>query len=106
MKKLFFLITFYSAFAIKAYPQFFTATLSGYPLVTTGWNYGGDAIIVDSTIQLTPALTDQDGYIYFDSDVNLTACSQFSIKYDYKIVTAPPTEGGDCIAFWDFATPP
>src|SRR5580658_5006669 len=106
MKKLLLLILFYTAFLFKGYAQFFTETLSGYPLVTTGWNIGGDAVVVDSTIQLTTATGDEDGYIYFDSDVNLTACSQFSIKYDYKIVTAPPTEVADGIAFWYFATPP
>jgi len=105
MKKLFFLTLFCTAF-IKAYPQFFSVTLSGYPLVTTGWNYGGDAIVVDSTIQLTSALTDQDGYIYFDSDVNLTACSQFSVKFDYKIVPSAGTGIADGIAFWYIATPP
>ncbi len=90
----------------KVFSQF-TATLAGYPLVTTGWNYGGFATVVDSTIQLTTPGTTENGYVYFDSATNLTSCAQFSVKFDYRII--PPVGGAgvaDGIALFYIATPP
>lgn len=106
MKKLLFIGLFSLLICNHGFSQF-VGTLAGYPLVTTGWNYGGFATVVDSTIQLTTPGTDENGYVYFDSATNLTSCAQFSVKFDYRII--PPTGGAgvaDGIAFFYIATPP
>ena len=54
----------------------FVADLDGFPLVTTGWNIGGFGTVVDSSVRLTSPSTTQNGYVYYNTPVNLTGCGQ------------------------------
>ena len=84
----------------------FTATLAGYPLVTTGWNLGGSSTAIDSTLRLTPPASSQNGYVYYNTPTNLTTCGHFTVDYDYKIVVSAGTPVADGIAFWYISNPP
>ncbi len=107
MKKIFTLFLICSLLSFKCFSQI-SVILSGYPLDATGWNIGGYAAVVDSGVRLTTAGTNENGYVYYDSAINLTACAQFTVKYDYKIdVTAGVGIGvADGIAFFYISTPP
>lgn len=105
MKKILLLAIFFFALVRNAYAQF-SASLAGYPLVTTGWNIGGFGTVVDSTVQLTSATANQNGYVYYNTPINLTACSQFTVKFDFKIVVSLASQVADGIAFWYIANPP
>jgi gliding motility-associated-like protein len=105
MKKIFILSLLFCAVYNKSFGQF-AASLSGDPLDTAGWNIGGDATIVDSTIQLTTAVTGQSGYVYYNTPVNLTTCAQFTVDFDFKIVVSPSSTVADGIAFWYISNPP
>ena len=99
MKKIFLLLFLISQISV---------ILEGYPLDTLGWSVGGFATVVDSEIQLTTAATNENGYVFYDSAINLTACAQFTIKYDYKIDVSAGVGIGvaDGIAFFYIANPP
>ncbi len=84
----------------------FSATLTGYPLVTTGWILGGSSTAIDSTLRLTPPSMTQNGYVYYNTPTNLTTCGHFTVDYDYKIVVTPGTPVADGIAFWYLSNPP
>jgi gliding motility-associated-like protein len=106
MKKILLPLLFFAGLAETACAQF-SATLAGNPLVTTGWAIGGYGTVVDSTLRLTTSSTDENGYVYYDSAIDLTSCAQFSVKFDYQII--PPTGGAgvaDGIAFFYISTPP
>src|SRR5271156_1428823 len=105
MKKILILALLFMAIGGRVFAQF-SATLAGYPLVTTGWNIGGDATVVDSTIQLTPPTTTQSGYVYYNTPVNLTSCGIFTVDFDFKIVASPSSTVADGIAFWYISNPP
>jgi len=105
MKKLLFLICLAIAIAPNAIAQV-SATLSGYPVVTTGWTVGGDAIPVDSFIQLTGPSETQSGYVYYSTPVDLTTCSQFTVDFDFQIIAVSGTPVADGIAFWYISNPP
>jgi len=105
MKKLILLITLCIAFNGKVFSQF-VATLSGSTLVTTGWNIGGDATVIDSFVQLTTSGPSENGYVYFDSLTNLTSCAQFTVKFDYQIYGSGGLGFADGIAFFYIANPP
>jgi gliding motility-associated-like protein len=89
----------------QGYAQF-SATLTGYPLVTTGWNIGASATVIDSTVQLTPPSGGQNGYVYYSTPVDLTACGQFTVDFEFKIVVSPASQVADGIAFWYISNPP
>ncbi len=107
MKRIFLLLLIISVTNINAFSQI-SVILEGYPLDTTGWNVGGFATVVDSGIRLTTAGTNENGYVYYDSAINLTACAQFTVKFDYKIdVTGGVGIGvADGIAFFYISNPP
>ena len=105
MKKLLLMISFCLAVSGKLFSQI-NATLAGYPLVTTGWNIGGFGAVVDSEVRLTTPGTNENGYVYYNTAVNLTACAQFSIKFDYQIVPQAGTGVADGIAFFYIINPP
>ncbi len=79
-----------------------TLSLSGYPIVTTGWVMGGtgSAFAVDSMIELTRNSPSQNGYIYYNSAMNVTACGQFTVDFDYKISNSGGCGNGDGIGFY------
>lgn len=89
----------------SAFSQF-TADLAGYPLVTTGWNIGGFGTVIDSFVQLTNPTTNQNGYVYYNTPVNLTGCGQFTVDFDYRIQVSPSSTVADGIAFWYISNPP
>lgn len=89
----------------KAIAQF-SASLSGYPLVTTGWTVGGTATTIDSTIRLTTTSTSQSGYVYYGTPINLTSCSEFTVDFDFRVQVSSASTPADGIAFWYITTPP
>lgn len=104
MKKIY-LLLLVCCTSLTVFAQF-TADLAGYPIVTTGWNMGGTATAIDSTIRLTAATTSQSGYVYYNTPTNLTSCGQFTVDYDYKILQSGTTQIADGIAFWYISNPP
>ena len=105
MKKIFILFLLGLFATQKGYTQF-SANLVGYPVVTTGWNLGGNANVMDSTVQLTHPASSQSGFVYYNTPTNLTTCGQFTVDYDYKIVVTPGIPVADGIAFWYISNPP
>jgi gliding motility-associated-like protein len=83
-----------------------SASLSGYPLSTTGWTVGGNAAVVDSEIKLTSPAESQSGYIYYSTPADLTTCSQFTVEFDFQIIPVSGTPVADGIAFWYISNPP
>ncbi len=105
MNKILILLLFCILLAGKGYSQF-AADLAGYPPVTTGWIIGGNATVVDSTVQLTSSAGNESGYVFYDSVVNLTTCAQFTVDFDFKIVPSAFSTVADGIAFWYISNPP
>ncbi len=107
MKKIFLLILFVTC-AVAGRSQI-NISLSGYPLVTTGWNYGsspsGPAAVVDSTMRLTNTTGGTASYCYYNTAINMAGWCQWVADFDFKIV---PGSGGvaDGIAFWFLTTTP
>ncbi len=77
-----------------------SVSLAGYPIVTTGWTVGGTATTVDSEIQLTTSAGSENGYVYYNTAENVTACGQFTVDFDYKISGAGGSGVADGIAFY------
>ena len=84
----------------------FTISLTGYPLVTTGWTHSSEAHIVDSEVNITNPIGSQASYIYFDSAINLTTCARFTADFDFKIAPSGSTCIADGMAFWFISNPP
>jgi gliding motility-associated-like protein len=106
MKKIFSFLFLYFLFPANIFSQF-SATLTGNPLITTGWSIGGFATAVDSFVELTTPAANENGYVYYNTPESLTACGQFTVKFDYQIIV--PIGGGgtaDGIAFFYISTPP
>jgi len=105
MKKMFLLL--YCLFTYSIGNCQFSVDLAGYPLTTTGWNTSTEGYALDSEFVITDPIDNQASYIYYDSAVNLTTCSQFTVKFDFQIAQDP---AGDCIAdgiaFWYISNPP
>ena len=81
-------------------------SMSGYPIVTTGWTYGQGALTpagavatVDSELRLTTAAASENGYVYYNTAENVTACGQFQVDFDFKIVSSA-SGTADGIAFF------
>ena len=105
MKRVFAIVFLLLLVAGKSFSQF-SVSLSGSTLITTGWSIGGYASVVDSTVQLTTPSTNENGYVYFDSAVNLTSCAQFTVDFDYQIIRAGGSALADGIAFFYIRNPP
>lgn len=105
MKKIIFYFLITLLVSVTTHAQF-VADLTGFPLVTTGWNVGGSSAVVDSTVRLTSAATGQSGYVYYNTPVNLTGCGQFTVDFDYRIQVSPSSTVADGIAFWYISNPP
>ncbi|MFT4060875.1 MAG: PKD domain-containing protein [Edaphocola sp.] len=101
-------IAILTAFANRVYAQSFSYQLTGSPMVTTGWTFGGSTgsgFVNTDEFVLTQASTTQSGYIYYTTPQNLTACSQFTAYFEFKISnSSSPTADG--IAFWYITNPP
>ncbi|PQJ10546.1 hypothetical protein CJD36_011260 [Flavipsychrobacter stenotrophus] len=107
MKKIFLLI-FLVISSFSGFSQI-NISLSGYPLVTTGWNFGsspaGPAAVVDSTMRLTNTTTGTASYCYYNTAINMTGWCQWVAEFDFKVVSSG---GGvaDGLAFWFLTTTP
>src|SRR5882757_585986 len=77
-----------------------TITMTGYPIVTTGWTIGGSAFALDSEIVLTPASTGGVGHVNYNTSLNVTSCGQFTVDFEYKISNPSGCGNGDGIAFF------
>jgi len=84
----------------------FTISLTGDPVVTTGWTYSTEAHIVDSVVNITNPIDNQASYIYYDSAINLTTCARFTADFDFKIKPSGSLCIGDGLAFWFISNPP
>ena len=105
MKKLLLLLSCLFSVSGIAFSQV-TATLTGYPLVTTGWTIGGDAVAIDSEVELTGPSESQSGYVYYGTPVNLTTCAEFTVEFDFQIIQSGTSTIADGIAFWYISNPP
>ncbi len=85
--------------------QNFTATLTGSPVVTTGWNVGPVTSVSTNTVVLTQPVTNQAGYIYYNTPTNLTNCSQWTATFEFQVTnsSAPPADG---LTFFYITNPP
>lgn len=85
--------------------QGFSYALEGDPVDITGWEMGEDSYVDEDEIILTDPETNQAGYIYYATPSSLTACSQFTVTFDFLIDNSSfPTADG--IAFWYISNPP
>jgi len=85
--------------------QGFSYTLEGDPVDTAGWSMGDDSYVDGDEIVLTDPDNNQAGYIYYNTPSSLTACSQFTVTFDFTITNSSfPTADG--IAFWYISNPP
>ena len=105
MKKIFLLLSCLFIYT-AGYCQF-SVDLAGYPLTTTGWTTSTEGHVTDSEFVITDPIDNEASFIYYDSAVNLTTCSQFTVNFDFQIAQDP---AGDCIAdgiaFWYISNPP
>lgn len=91
-------------FSLPAWSQF-NYTLTGTPVNTTGWTVGGSAYVSGNAIVLTNPVGTSSGYVYYNTPVNLTGCSQFTVNFEFSVTnsSSPPADG---ISFWYITTPP
>ena len=108
MKKVFlFIILFISTLTVRAQ---FPISLSGYPLVTTGWTYGAGSTgvgptAIDSTFRLTTTVTSEANYIYYNTAINMAGICQWQADFDFQITTSS-SGVADGLAFWFLSNPP
>src|SRR5271156_487925 len=103
MRKTFLLIVLCMIFFKISYAQI-SLSVAGYPLtLPTGWVLGSTpttaAAIVDSEIRLTTAVGSESGHLYYNTSEDVTACGQFQVNFDFKIV-ASSSGAADGIAFF------
>lgn len=105
MKKIFYSL-FLLLFSLQAAAQTnFTATLTGNPVVTTGWVYPTASSVSGNTFVLTNPSMTQSGYIYYNTPTTLTTCAQFTVNFEFQVTnsSAPPADG---LTFWYISNPP
>ena len=107
MKKILLLTALTFALYGKVFSQIILNPIAGNPVVYTGWTLAGNAIPVnvDSAIQLTASTGGQSGRVYYSTAENVTACGQFSVNFDFRII--PPTTGlvADGMSFFFLSSP-
>gem|GEM_PF-1958752 len=87
----------------------YTVSLSGNPLVTTGWTYGGAASVAGNTMILTnnSSAAGYYGYVYHNTPLYLSQCSQFTVSFDFQINNpSGGTTHADGISFYYLVNPP
>lgn len=85
--------------------QNFIYQLTGNPINTTGWDYGTMSSVSGNEFILTTNTTNQSGYIYYNTPVNLTECSYYTVDFQFQITnSSSPTADG--LAFWYISNPP
>ena len=107
MKKILLLTALTFALYGKVFSQVILNPIAGNPVVYTGWTLAGNAIPVnvDSAIQLTASTGGQSGRVYYSTAENVTACGQFSVNFDFRII--PPSTGlvADGMSFFFLSSP-
>ncbi len=86
----------------------YTVSLTGNPLVTTGWTYGGAASIAGNTMVLTTnsSAAGYYGYVYHNTPLYLSQCSQFTVSFDFQINNPGSYTHADGITFYYLVNPP
>lgn len=106
MKKIFLLILL-ALPCLTGYSQI-NITMTGYPLVTTGWAFGsapaGVAAVVDSTFRLTNTTTGTASYAYYNTGINMAGWCEWTADFDFKISGTGTLADG--MAFWFLSNPP
>jgi len=106
IKIYFAILLFFLAFGVKGvFAQGFDYQLTGNPVDISGWEMGIQSSINGDHIELTQAIGNQAGYIYYATPSTLTECSQFTVNFEFSITNSSfPTADG--IAFWYIQNPP
>ena len=111
MKKIF-LLFILSVFTATAHAQF-PLTISGSPVVATGWVSGGSGTGApplidnpDSAYTLTSAVTGEANYLYYGTGINLAGYCQVTADFDFEIVQSGSTQIADGMTFWFLSNPP
>ena len=104
MKKIFLLLACFLCY-LSVQAQF-SAQLTGYPLVTTGWLYSTEASAIDSELQITAPVDGQASYVFYNTAVNMAAYCQFTVDFDFQIKQYAGTTVADGLAFWFLTNPP
>lgn len=97
--------------SLKAQTQVF-ASLTGNPLVTTGWNLTGNARVGDTPgdsdadfneLIVCPSQTFTSGAIFYGTPLNLAACNKFSVDFEFRMFGGNSADG---MAFCFLTNPP
>jgi gliding motility-associated-like protein len=92
--------------------------LTGNPLNTIGWNLTGNTFVGDTPgdvdaftdeLILTNILQTQSGGVFFNNPINLSACSKWTVEFDYRLWGGPgscPYGIADGLAFCFIDVPP
>jgi len=109
MKRLFMLVLFCMP-VIAGYAQF-PITMTGEPISTTGWTYGGSGTGVapsttDSVFHITSAVEGEANYVYYNTPAQMDSFCQVQIDFDFQVIVSTGTPVADGFAFWCLSTPP
>ncbi len=84
----------------------------GSPVKYDGWVTSGATVSNLSDVQLTPAIQNQAGAIYYNQPYSIKSCGKFRVLFDYLMTGGTTfsengiTSTGDGIAFWFLENPP
>ncbi len=111
---LFLLSLFISCTASINYAQTYTFASLGNTtsMPTTGWNLTGNASVGDTPgdadnftneLILTNAIGSQSGAVFYNTPINLSVCTNWSVEYDFRIFGGSAADG---LAFCFISNPP
>ena len=108
MKKILLFLALYIC-AQSAWAQF-PITMSGYPLVYTGWTYGAGSTgigpsAVDSEFKLTSNVTSEANYLYYNTAINMAAYCTWQADFDFQVISSS-SGVADGLSFWFLSNPP
>lgn len=92
-------------FSEQSKAQGFNFQLTGNPVNTTGWTMAPQSSVNGDEIVLTQNINSQIGYIYYSTPQSLANCSQFTVKFDFRI-TNPSNPTADGLTFFYMTNPP
>lgn len=91
----------------NANAQSFSYALTGDPMITDDWLFGGDATVVGESMRLTRAVGDLSGYVHYGTPQVLSGiCAYFTVEFEYKMSPVSGVSPADGIAFWFLEEPP
>lgn len=105
---------FFSYLASVNYAQTYTFASLGNAtaMPTTGWNLTGNAVVGDTPgdadafsneLILTNAIGSQSGAVFYNTPINLSVCTNWSVEYDFRIFGGSAADG---LAFCFISNPP